>query len=33
VTDVPDHLNEIAANLFGEAIEAQEVRIWEESKA
>jgi glutamate racemase len=33
VTDVPEHLNEIAANLFGEAIEAQEVRIWEESKA
>ena len=33
VTDVPQHLNEIAANLFGEAIESQEVRIWEESKA
>jgi len=33
VTDVPQHLNEIAANLFGEAIESQEVRIWAESKA
>jgi glutamate racemase len=33
VTDVPEHFHEIAANLFGEAIEAQEVRIWEESKA
>ena len=33
VTDVPEHFHEIAGNLFGEAIEAQEVRIWEESKA
>jgi len=33
VTDVPAHFHEVAANLFGEAIEAQEVRIWEESKA
>jgi glutamate racemase len=33
VTGVPEHFNEVAANLFGEAIEAQEVRIWEESKA
>jgi glutamate racemase len=33
VTGVPAHFDEVAANLFGEAIEAQEVRIWEESKA
>jgi glutamate racemase len=33
VTGVPEHFHEVAANLFGEAIEAQEVRIWEESKA
>jgi glutamate racemase len=33
VTAVPQHFDEIAAHLFGEAIEAQEVRIWEESKA
>src|ERR1700693_4457563 len=33
VTDVPAHFHEVAANLFGEAIEAQEVRIWEETKA
>jgi len=30
---VPEHFHEIAANLFGDTIEAQEVRIWEESKA
>jgi glutamate racemase len=33
VTGVPEHFDEVAANLFGEAIEAREVRIWEESKA
>jgi glutamate racemase len=33
VTTGTAHFDEIAANLFGEAIEAQEVRIWEESKA
>jgi glutamate racemase len=33
VTGVPEHFHEVAANLFGEAIEAQEVRIWEESTA
>ena len=33
VTTGTQHFDEIAANLFGEAIEAQEVRIWEESKA
>jgi glutamate racemase len=33
VTGVPEHFDEVAANLFGEAIHAQEVRIWEESKA
>jgi glutamate racemase len=29
VTDTPEHFDTIAANLFGEAIEAKEVRIWE----
>src|SRR2546425_5408447 len=32
VTSVPEHFDRVAANLFGEAIEAQEVRIWEASK-
>jgi glutamate racemase len=30
VTSVPQHFDEIAANLFGEAIEAEEVTIWQE---
>jgi len=29
VTDVPEHFDRIAANLFGEAIHAQEVQLWE----
>lgn len=33
VTAVPHHFNQIASNLFGETIEAEEVRIWEEQKA
>lgn len=33
VTAVPEHFNRIASNLFGEQIEAEEVRIWEEQKA
>ena len=33
VTAVPDHFHHIASNLFGEKIEAEEVRIWEEQKA
>ena len=33
VTATREHFNEIASNLFGETIEAQEVRIWEEQKA
>jgi glutamate racemase len=33
VTAVPEHFNQIASNLFGEQIEAEEVRIWEEQKA
>jgi glutamate racemase len=33
VTAVPEHFNQIASNLFGETIEAEEVRIWEEQKA
>jgi glutamate racemase len=33
VTSVPQRFHEVATNLFGEAIEAQEVRIWEELKA
>ena len=32
VTAVPQHFDEIAANLFGEAIEAEEVQIWEPQK-
>ncbi len=32
VTDFPKHFDEIAANLFGEAIEAEEVQIWEPQK-
>jgi glutamate racemase len=33
VTAAPQRFHEVAANLFGEPIEAQEVRIWEELKA
>jgi glutamate racemase len=33
VTAIPQRFNDVAANLFGEAIEAQEVRIWEELRA
>lgn len=33
VTAVPQRFHEVAANLFGEAIEAQEVRLWEELTA
>ena len=33
VTAVPQRFHEVAANLFGEAIEAQEVRLWEELRA
>jgi glutamate racemase len=33
VTAVPQHFNDIASHLFGESIEAEEVRIWEEQKA
>lgn len=33
VTATPEHFDEIASNLFGETIEAEEVRIWEEQKA
>jgi len=29
VTAVPEHFDRIAANLFGEAIHAQEVQLWE----
>jgi glutamate racemase len=32
VTAVPRRLKEIAANLFGESIEAQEVPLWEEQR-
>jgi glutamate racemase len=32
VTAVPHRFDEIAANLFGEAIEAEEVQIWEPQK-
>jgi glutamate racemase len=33
VTAMPDHFHAVASNIFGEAIEAEEVRIWEEQKA
>jgi glutamate racemase len=33
VTAVPEHFHAVASNLFGETIEAEEVRIWEEQKA
>jgi glutamate racemase len=33
VTAMPKHFHEISSNLFGETIEAEEVRIWEEQKA
>ena len=32
VTAVPHHFDAVAANLFGQAIEAQEVKIWQEQK-
>ena len=32
VTAVPQRFDEIAANLFGDAIEAEEVQIWERQK-
>jgi glutamate racemase len=32
VTAVPQHFEEIAANLFGDAIEAEEVQIWERQR-
>jgi hypothetical protein len=31
-TDIPKHFDEIAATLFGEAIGAEEVRIWEHQR-
>ena len=33
VTAVPQHFHDIAANIFGETVEAEEVRIWEQQKA
>lgn len=33
VTAVPQTFNEIAANLFGEALQAEEVHIWEQQRA
>ena len=33
VTAVPEQFHRVASNLFGETIQAQEVRIWEEQKA
>jgi glutamate racemase len=32
VTSVPQRFDEIAANLFGDAIEAEEVQIWEQQR-
>jgi len=33
VTAMPEHFHAVASNIFGEAVEAEEVRIWEEQKA
>jgi glutamate racemase len=33
VTAVPQHFHDIAANIFGETVEAEEVRIWEQQRA
>jgi glutamate racemase len=33
VTARPEHFNSVASNIFGEALEAQEVQIWEQHKA
>jgi len=33
VTAMPEHFHSVASNIFGEAVEAEEVRIWEEQKA
>lgn len=33
VTAVPQHFHDIAANIFGETVEAEEVHLWEQQKA
>ena len=33
VTAMPEHFHSVASNIFGEAIEAEEVRIWQEQGA
>ncbi|HET7467226.1 MAG TPA: glutamate racemase [Candidatus Dormibacteraeota bacterium] len=33
VTAVPQHFHDIAANIFGETVDAEEVRIWEQQRA
>jgi glutamate racemase len=33
VTAMPEHFHAVASNIFGEAVEAEEVRIWEEQGA
>ncbi|HZQ50155.1 MAG TPA: glutamate racemase [Candidatus Dormibacteraeota bacterium] len=33
VTAMPEHFHAVASNIFGEAVDAEEVRIWEEQKA
>ena len=33
VTAVPQHFHDVAANIFGETVDAEEVRIWEQQKA
>ena len=33
VTAVPQHFHDVAANIFGETVDAEEARIWEQQKA
>jgi glutamate racemase len=33
VTAVPQHFHDVAANIFGETVDAEEVHIWEQQKA
>ncbi len=33
VTAMPQHFHDVGANIFGETVDAEEVRIWEQQKA
>ena len=33
VTAVPQHFHDVAANIFGETVDAEEVHLWEQQKA